>query len=589
VRCPDIKQKIFAYLDGELDSRQEKELYKHLSSCQKCSEYLDSARDTDKLLKRSLVHIEPPEDFVERVLEQIPGFDPAAGHGESVPPGAILNEAAGDPGRSEKKPGFLTRFLSGGTLRHGVIAASIAALFLAGGLSVSGYRVEDLTGERGLFSSTGIFSSRSGAEGYRSPDAAEMLERRDLIKNGDTVREDGFDRNGGKLNNDFSGGKIPEFVGSFLALGGDPGGKEGDGREKSLPGGSEDNSLISPAQTVFLTPLAVSDSYNNVRPVWAGKNKVYYLSDRDAPGKKAFVVWETNTDGSKRRIVGANEYGISIEHGGGTWSPDRKMLAFVTDRNGYWEIWCSNLQGQFTNLSLATSGEDAAPEKGALWAYHPVWASTGELAFLTERFGNVDLMAIDRDGNLRVLTKSPAVESSPVWSPDGSRIAFFRSLKDENGIQNRVYVADKNGSDPQPVTPSVAGASMVPAWSPDGKRLAVNIAVSNNGDSGKNGVWLADLDGREWTKLTDVGGGDVICWSPDGRKIAFTGRNGRLYVLRIPGKGEEAVNLLPIIPEDRGGTVEHIDWSTDSRQILLEWVNSRTKTSGVWLVTLPSS
>ena len=70
----------------------------------------------------------------------------------------------------------------------------------------------------------------------------------------------------------------------------------------------------------------------------------------------------------------------------------------------------------------------------------PVWSpDSRRLAFYSDREGNFDIYVMDRDGdNVTRLTDNGADDESPVWSPDGSQIAFvsFR-------LGNReIYVID---------------------------------------------------------------------------------------------------------------------------------------------------
>jgi Tol biopolymer transport system component len=66
-------------------------------------------------------------------------------------------------------------------------------------------------------------------------------------------------------------------------------------------------------------------------------------------------------------------------------------------------------------------------------------------------------------GAPRRLTGGPQ-DSTPVWSPDGSRLAFLRA--------GQVHVVSPSGGEPQQVTDLPRGAG-TPAWSPDGTRLVL--------------------------------------------------------------------------------------------------------------------
>jgi hypothetical protein len=74
-----------------------------------------------------------------------------------------------------------------------------------------------------------------------------------------------------------------------------------------------------------------------------------------------------------------------------------------------------------------------------------------------------DIYVQNLDGSGRVrLTNDNEVDREPVWSPDGTKIAF-RSGRGGNGPRIFVMNADGTGLTPQPVTPT---AALVPKWQP---------------------------------------------------------------------------------------------------------------------------
>ncbi|NIV59296.1 MAG: hypothetical protein GWN48_28980, partial [Actinobacteria bacterium] len=75
----------------------------------------------------------------------------------------------------------------------------------------------------------------------------------------------------------------------------------------------------------------------------------------------------------------------------------------------------------------------------------PVWSPDGtRIAFTSFRDGDGEIYVMNADGTgLTRLTNDPATDQDPVWSPDGSQIAF---VSDRDG-NDEIYVmnADDGG------------------------------------------------------------------------------------------------------------------------------------------------
>ena len=111
--------------------------------------------------------------------------------------------------------------------------------------------------------------------------------------------------------------------------------------------------------------------------------------------------------------------GVGFRNGGISWSPDGARIAF-----GCGTTYCAvNADG--TNLVplLASTGVTA----------HAVWGPNGEVAFLRPGSqGFLELFVEDRNGSVRHL--APGINAaSPVWSPDGARLAFVKDGGPEYG------------------------------------------------------------------------------------------------------------------------------------------------------------
>jgi Tol biopolymer transport system component len=89
--------------------------------------------------------------------------------------------------------------------------------------------------------------------------------------------------------------------------------------------------------------------------------------------------------------------------------------------------------------------------------------------------------------------------NSLVWSPDGSRLAFW--MGDE--VPGQIYVIKADGSGLRRITPS--GDNRWPAWSPDGSR----IAFVHNGT-----LYTMAADGSDMHEVKGVEPDGAIAWNP---------------------------------------------------------------------------
>ena len=125
---------------------------------------------------------------------------------------------------------------------------------------------------------------------------------------------------------------------------------------------------------------------------------------------------------------------------------------------------------------LAT-GQSLHPDDWWAWrtASDPQITADGDrVVFVEERNDRAanrtysNLWFVSSDGkNLRALTEGAARDTSPRWSPDGSRIAY---LSDRGGTV-QIYVRQVEGGQEQQIT-SLDRAPLALAWSPDGNAIA---------------------------------------------------------------------------------------------------------------------
>jgi Tol biopolymer transport system component len=173
------------------------------------------------------------------------------------------------------------------------------------------------------------------------------------------------------------------------------------------------------------------------------------------------------------------------------------------------------------------------------------------------------LVVMNTDGTgRRELSNRVHHESTPSFSPDGSRIAFA-------AVDRNIYVIDQTGSDLKALTASPIDTSLIvpsfsgviPQWSPQGDRIVVLSPAS-----GLFGIVVlrADTVNRGSYSLD----GDYPIWSPDGRKIALVGMARYASKPRDIVVADEVLINEKSLPTLSGEEVYNLQWSPDGGTIL---------------------
>jgi Tol biopolymer transport system component/imidazolonepropionase-like amidohydrolase len=139
--------------------------------------------------------------------------------------------------------------------------------------------------------------------------------------------------------------------------------------------------------------------------------------------------------------------------------------------------------------------------------------------------GDIYTMAIE-GGEARAISRGPAYDHHPRYSPDGKTIAF---TSDEGGMEN-LWLMDADGKNRRALTDGKDAYIRSAAWTPDG-----NYLVAKKEDAKPAGIppvelWMYHRLGGSGIKLTSSeewhhASGPVV--SRDGRYIYFSARRGR--------------------------------------------------------------
>ena len=221
-------------------------------------------------------------------------------------------------------------------------------------------------------------------------------------------------------------------------------------------------------------------------------------------------------------------------------SPDGKTLLFHSNRSGRQAIWRAGGDGSDPRLLFDGAGHGEDPGT-------PVWSPDGSrIAFAMTPAGATDpnesdvyVMRPDGTGVTR-LTEAPGDDSHPHWSADGRRIYFnsARSTPDLKAEWTRqwidIYSMAADGSDVRRHTDCRAVCTY-PEPSPDGRRIVHRRTLAEPGlDWGlkpiarNSEVFVTALDGSGSVNVSRSPAYDGWpAWAPDGKWLVFaSNRNG---------------------------------------------------------------
>ena len=252
-----------------------------------------------------------------------------------------------------------------------------------------------------------------------------------------------------------------------------------------------------------------------------GGGMIAFVSNRDGDNE-IYLMTFPSVDGSP-----VEEYQLTYNEAKDSlpeWSPDGEKIAYASTRDGNWEIYVLDVEQALHSDNGIVLQRLTNHESDDL---SPVWSPDGtQIAFASNRDGDWDIYVIGADGtNIRQLTDSPGIETKPSWSPDGSKIAFDSGA----GYNRDIFIMDSDGSNPKLVARADGGW---PAWSPDGTRIAFFGRLAGNPD-----IYVMNVDGTNMTRMTENNIDDwEPSWSTDGEWLLYvSGGVPDIFVMRADG------------------------------------------------------
>ena len=175
-------------------------------------------------------------------------------------------------------------------------------------------------------------------------------------------------------------------------------------------------------------------------------------------------------------------------------------------------------------------------------------------------------------GTRETLTDEKTSAFLPIFSPDGSRIAFM-SQRDGN---SEIYVMNRDGSGVRRLTNNLGGIHAT--WSPTGTQIAFT-----SDRSGSPQIWVMDADGLNVRRLTfSESWADRATWSPAPyNEIAYAAQSGPGFDIKIYDVASGQTRMLT----DGSGSNESPAFSPNGRHLAFSRLASAKCRSSRWRET----
>jgi Tol biopolymer transport system component/beta-lactamase regulating signal transducer with metallopeptidase domain len=302
---------------------------------------------------------------------------------------------------------------------------------------------------------------------------------------------------------------------------------------------------------------------------------------------------------------------MQVSRAGGTprWFPDSRRIGCINfpKDSKYKEAWHGLALGYFpakggtfTTIPLQSDKKMVIPGFGAGNKVSPDGKQivfSGKKEKKSPIFLHNHIWTVPVEGGKPKRLTSAAEGTThmyPCWSPDGKTISFIYAkipdiISNVGEVKTDIYIIQEDRGEPTALTTKSDCVSFGPiAWSPDGNYIAYYSQVDEVAATGNIRIVSINGDRQSQTigKVNEVHPGKEFAWSPDSRRIAFNGPNGKTISIMSVRDGSVVNIETGLVNSDIGA---QLDWSPDGERFV--FVGGKGKRSEFWVMEnfLPES
>ena len=310
---------------------------------------------------------------------------------------------------------------------------------------------------------------------------------------------------------------------------------------------------------IFIGSLDAKPAEQSLTRLIATPFACQFVASQDGNGVVLFlrdaVLWAQDFDSARLQLRGEPRKVVEPVGGSRAFGFFASSNGTLVHRNGLTQI------GQLTWVDRHGRHLDLVGQPSDLWNLPPRISPDGKRIAVTKFDGrNVDLWVhhLDRDVVQRI-TFDPAIHESPVWSPDGKRLAYSSSRAGHYDL----YATGAGGEGHEELLYASSENKFATSWSTDGRFLLYET------ESGR--VWLLPVESRNRTPVSftrsRANEGSAV-FSPDSGWIAYTSNESgtsEVYLRPFLFPGANPADGAKVLVSRGGGSTPR--WRADGKEI----------------------